>query len=391
MDALQLVKMVEDKNFTDLKKMQYKYSNESVAEMLEILARGAYGLSPLKDFKGRDIIYLENIARISSKCSKILLSHRDGAFVCSSGAVGAAEEEIYYSLEIENIDTSRESVRRILAGYAPQDASEERIYGMKQGMQFISDYHNEINEENLYKLYRMTIGNYLEPENRLPDGSFYRNDAVYVIGGKKTHKGLDSKLLPEYMKALMTFTNTESDINDLAKAAIIHFYIAYIHPYFDGNGRIARLVQLWYLVQRGYPSAILVSFSALIMESRRLYYKAYTLIEQNAEISGIVDVTPFVLYFAQNVYNRLSQTMPGQYTLDEFANALLRGDVTEKEHDLWDYARNRYNGQWFSTKELEKDYGKAAYGTIRTFVQKFNAMGLMECRNYSNRPKYRIR
>lgn len=391
MDALQLVKMVEDKSFTDLKRMQYKYPKDDVREMLEILARGAYGLSPLKDFKGREMIYLDNIAHISSKCSKILLSHSDGAFVCSSGAVGAAEEEIYYSLEIENIDTSRESVRRILAGYAPEDASEERIYGMKQGMQFISDYHNEINEENLYKLYRMTIGNYLEPENRLPDGSFYRNDAVYVIGGKKTHKGLDSKLLPDYMKALMIFINTESDIDDLAKAAIIHFYIAYIHPYFDGNGRIARLVQLWYLVQRGYPSAMLVSFSALIMESRQLYYKAYTLIEQNAEISGIVDATPFVLYFAQNVYNRLSQVMPGQYTMDEFANALLRGDVTEKEHDLWDYVRNRYNGQWFSTKELEKDYGKAAYGTIRTFVQKFNAMGLMECRNYSNRPKYRIR
>lgn len=388
MDALQLVKMVEDKNFTDLKKMQYKYSNESVAEMLEILARGAYGLSPLKDFKGREMIYLENIARISSKCAKILLAHGDGTDVCSSGA---AENEIYYSLEIENIDTSRESVRRILAGYAPQDASEERIYGMKQGMQFISDYHNEINEENLYKLYQMAIGNYLEHENCLQGGSFYRNDDVYVVGGRKTHRGLDSKLLPEYMKALMVFINTESDIDDLAKAAIIHFYIAYIHPYFDGNGRIARLVQLWYLVQRGYPSAMLVSFSALIMESRRLYYKAYTLIEQNAEISEIVDVTPFVLYFAQNVYNHISEAMPGQYTMDEFANALLRGDVTEKEHDLWDYARNRYNGQWFSTKELEKDYGKAAYGTIRTFVQKFNAMGLMECRNYSNRPKYRIR
>lgn len=388
MDALQLVKMVEDKSFTDLKKMQYKYSNESVEEMLEILARGAYGLSPLKDFKGREMIYFENIARISSKCAKILLAHGDGTDVCSSGA---AEDEIYYSLEIENIDTSRESVRRILAGYAPQDASEERIYGMKQGMQFISDYHNEINEENLYRLYQMTIGNYLEPGNRLPDDSFYRNDDVYVIGGKKTHKGLDSKLIPEYMRALMAFINTESDIDDLAKAAVIHFYIAYIHPYFDGNGRIARLMQLWYLVQRGYPSAMLVSFSALIMESRKLYYKAYSLIEQNIEISGIADVTPFVLYYAQNVYNRISEAMPGQYTMDEFANALLRGDVTEKEHALWDYAKNHYNGQWFSTKELEKDYGKAAYGTIRTFVQKFDAMGLLECRNYSNRPKYRIR
>ncbi|MGN0736468.1 MAG: hypothetical protein ACI4LP_11765, partial [Anaerovoracaceae bacterium] len=64
MDALQLVKMVDDKNFTDLKKMRYKYSKESVTEMLEILSRGAYGLSPLKDFKGREMIYFENIARI---------------------------------------------------------------------------------------------------------------------------------------------------------------------------------------------------------------------------------------------------------------------------------------------------------------------------------------
>ncbi|MGN0734600.1 MAG: Fic family protein, partial [Anaerovoracaceae bacterium] len=341
-----------------------------------------------KDFKGREMIYFENIARISSKCAKILLAHGDGTDVCSSGA---AEDEIFYSLEIENIDTSRESVRRILAGYAPQDASEERIYGMKLGMRFIADYQNEINEENLYKLYQMAVGNYLEQENRLQGGSFYRNDDVYVVGGKKTHKGLDSKLLPEYMRSLMDFINTESDIDDLAKAAVIHFYIAYIHPYFDGNGRIARLMQLWYLVQRGYPSAMLVSFSALIMESRKLYYKAYSLVEQNAEISGIVDATPFVLYFAQNVYNRIPEAMPSQYTMDEFANALLRGDVTKKEHDLWDYAKNHYNGRWFSTKELEKDYGKAAYGTIRTFVQKFDAMGLLECRNYSNRPKYRIR
>ena len=42
------------------------------------------------------------------------------------------------------------------------------------------------------------------------------------------------------MGSLIAFANEQDNINDLIKAAIIHFYIAYMHPYFDGNGRIAR-------------------------------------------------------------------------------------------------------------------------------------------------------
>ena len=39
-------------------------------------------------------------------------------------------------------------------------------------------------------------------------------------------------------------------MNDLLKAALIHFCLAYLHPWFDGNGRMARLIHLWYLVQQ---------------------------------------------------------------------------------------------------------------------------------------------
>lgn len=43
------------------------------------------------------------------------------------------------------------------------------------------------------------------------------------------------------MKSLIDFINDDDDINDLIKATIIHLYIAYVHPYFDGNGRTVRL------------------------------------------------------------------------------------------------------------------------------------------------------
>ena len=53
----------------------------------------------------------------------------------------------------------------------------------------------------------------------------------------------------------ISFIQDKTPMNDLLKAALIHFYIAYLHPYFDGNGRMARLLHLWYLVQQGYSSA----------------------------------------------------------------------------------------------------------------------------------------
>ena len=54
--------------------------------------------------------------------------------------------------------------------------------------------------------------------------------------------------LPDAMKLLVDFANAKDVINELHKAAILHFAFAYYHPYFDGNGRTARLLLLWYLV-----------------------------------------------------------------------------------------------------------------------------------------------
>lgn len=106
--------------------------------------------------------------------------------------------------------------------------------------------------------------------------------------------GLPWQKLDEYMNDLIRFTQQDSDWNDLLKAALIHFYLAYLHPYFDGNGRMARLMHLWYLVQQGYSSALFVPLSQYIEKSRGKYYQAYTLAEQNAHISGVLDVTPFL-------------------------------------------------------------------------------------------------
>ena len=129
--------------------------------------------------------------------------------------IKAMEEEIVSTLSIEQIDTSRDSVRKILSGYAPANESEKRIYAMKKGLEFIVDPAHQISEENLHQLYEMTIGALLPEEDRLPPGNLYRNDSVYVVGDKVEHTGLSWKKLPEYMGALIEFANMDGDMNDL--------------------------------------------------------------------------------------------------------------------------------------------------------------------------------
>lgn len=73
----------------------------------------------------------------------------------------AVEEEIISTAKIESIDYNRDSVRSILKGYAPKDDEETRIFGIKKGFDFIADKNNIITEENIYKLYMMTVGDFL--------------------------------------------------------------------------------------------------------------------------------------------------------------------------------------------------------------------------------------
>ena len=387
MDAALFAKMLSDPMLVHLKKLKYKYPQADLSEFIALLQDGFYRSLPLYDFHGNPVVYLENAAQLRLSAAKILLTPQNSAQLYGTQAM---EREILSTFTIEQIDTSRSSVRRILSGYAPTNEREQRIYGMKRGLEFIADPSNKINEETIYQLYQMAIGAFLPKEDQLLPGQRYRHDHVYIVGDKLEHTGLPWNKLAGYMEQLVAFIQQDSSINDLWKAALIHFYLAYLHPYFDGNGRMARLLHLWYLVQQGYSSALFVPLSEYIERSRKKYYDAFSLVEQNARISGVLDVTPFLLYFTEEVYHKLRSEQPDRVTTDTFRQALQNGKITEKEHALWQFVLTAYADQPFSTKQLEKDFGNAAYATIRGFVLKFTELGLLRATKFSTRTKYQV-
>lgn len=384
MDIQLFTTMLKDKHFPDYPTMSHKYGAEFPA-FLETLETLYYTSVPLPDFHGNPLVFIENHATVNQRTVKLLLQSPSRHY-----GMRAAEDEIVATSAIESLDFSRASVRKILKGMAPTDEQETRILGIKHGLEFIADTANAITEENLYTLYQMTVGDFLSGDSWLANGRFYRHDTVYVVSDRVEHAGLDCQKIPDCMQSLIAFIRAEDDINDFVKAAIIHFYIAYIHPYFDGNGRMARLVHLWYLIQKGYRSALFIPFSSQIEKSRKAYYAAYTAVEENKKYSGKIDVTPFILYFIHHVYNKMAEGSPTAETLAVYEEAVKDGQVTEKETKLWKFVLSFYGTDEFSTKQLEKEFGDAAYATVRGFVQKFEQLGLLSSTKYGPRVKYQV-
>ncbi len=387
LDMERFTLMLLDKAFFKMDKMQHKYGKEDFMEFIEVLRKSLYKFLPIKDFAGNFAALLPGKINLTSQMKKELLKAYPGKKI----GLEAMEKEIISTLTIERIESTRESVGRILMGGAPLNENEKKAYGIKRGIDYISDQSNKINKENLHELYRISVGEYLEESDLLPPYSYYRGDTVFIVGDRIMHEGLYWKLLPQYMDEFIKYINTDDELDQIVKSIIIHYYFAYMHPYFDGNGRMARLLQFWYLIQNGYSHVLYIPFSKFINDSRGEYYKTFSQISLNFKISGILDVTPFILYFIENVFLKLGKKTTAASVFSKIEDLLSKGLVTVKEKELIHFVISKYGQNEFSTKQLEKDFGNAAYATIRSFVMKFELHDVLEKSNYGHRVRYRIK
>ena len=385
MEFIEFITILNDNAWNNYQKLSTKYP-KNFNGYLELLRNVYYCQIPIKDRYGANVIYQKDRTHITDKVLRKYLEYPNNNFSAS-----ILEEEIISTSAIENIDFKRDSVRKILQGSHPSDEAEKRIEGLKKGIEFIADRQNTITEDTIYRLYMMTIGNYLQETDRPKTGSYYRDDVVYIVGSSSIeHTGIDSRYVSSYMKELVNFINRSEEIDALVKACIIHFYIGYVHPWFDGNGRMARLLHMWYLIQQGYHATLFLPFSSFIEKNRKAYYRAFELVERNSHYSKVIDVSPFIDMINTVVYTPIASLKQNK-VIPTFNEFLHQGKITSKEASLFRYALSHFGTNEFSTKDLEKAYGDAAYATIRSFVQKFSQLELLEVIHYTTKSKYRIK
>ena len=176
------------------------------------------------------------------------------------------------------------------------DKEYTRIINLYNGYKYILE-HKEINENSLNSLYKILSNNLLEG-NELLRG-LYRHDDVFIFFSDNMQiqpdKGFEVENIKSHMDELFEYINQGNDISEVElffKSQIIHFYMVFIHPYFDINGRTARTTSLWFLnSNKSYPYTI---FNRAITYNKRDYYKFIRDVRRHRNI------TPFVKTIAEN-------------------------------------------------------------------------------------------
>lgn len=179
--------------------------------------------------------------------------------------------EIEGTLRIENVPTTRKRIKEIHEGVNIVDRNDIIIQNMIKAMEYILNELPEFNKDNLLKIYHMLSDQCLDEEDKLKDGMYYRDDGV-MVGG---FDGAEAGAIDECMDSLFEFANNKDNIKkyDFLLPYICHYYLLYIHPYFDYNGRTARMISFWLccINKINYAPYYL---SEAINEDKQAYYNA---------------------------------------------------------------------------------------------------------------------
>jgi Fic family protein len=217
-------------------------------------------------------------------------------------------EEAIASSQLEGANTTRKYAKKIIReGIKPRTKSEHMIVNNYIAMNRIEDdYQNKkLSIELLYEMHEQITKNTIPTE----DLRRLRNDkdAIVVLHNEHTvaFEPPQEKVLKRELDRFIKFSNNElghSFIHPVIKAIIIHFWFAYLHPFVDGNGRMARLLFYWYLIKAGYWGFAYLPISAIIKKSRISYEKAFIYTEQDDN-----DLTYFIDYNLAKIKQALSE------------------------------------------------------------------------------------
>jgi Fic family protein len=204
--------------------------------------------------------------------------------------------------EILNADQVRSSIARRLgmeiAGLIPADRHVEGIVEMM--LDATQNYKAPLTDERLFSWHAAMFPTGRSGMHRIVVGNYRDNskaDPMQVVSGpmgkEKVHfQAPDSELLAGEMTQLIRWFNETDDIDPVLKAAIAHLWFVTIHPFDDGNGRIARAITDMQLSRADHSAQRFYSMSSQIRIERKEYYD---ILEKTQK--GSLDITEWINWF----------------------------------------------------------------------------------------------
>lgn len=226
--------------------------------------------------------------------------------------------EIEMSNEIEDIHSSRQELEEALHSVRA-GKKEVRFAGqIRQYLHLISGTSSPFpeNSQSIRKIYDSLLAfdiQAADPDDAV-DGAVFRKEPVGVMSGTGViHQGImpEEEMIRILDSAIETLNTWQAD--PLLYAALFHFIFAYVHPFYNGNGRLARYLSLIKLSESLNLAGVL-HLSLMIRRNRQKYYQSFSECEHRLNRG---DLTPFVIQFLDFVNAAMDE---GLHVLEEFSS-----------------------------------------------------------------------
>jgi Fic family protein len=217
---------------------------------------------------------------------------------------------VHHGTHIEGNELNLSQAEKVMLGQdvvaRPRDVQEIINYrkAMEQiGIAETAKMRKNIDEVFIQELHKTTVDRILVPER---SGIFRKTQVVVKNSqtGQVTFRPPLAISIPYLMTDLLQFINTtsEQDIHPVLKSGIVHYEFVRIHPFIDGNGRLARCLSTYILFQEGYDIRKFFSLEEYFDSNAAEYYDALQSVEKN---DG--DLTKWLEYYTEGLAIELSK------------------------------------------------------------------------------------
>jgi Fic family protein len=240
---------------------------------------------------------IDEIERLGKKLYETI--NRNAAFK-TDFLLDSTIEEAITSAIYEGAHSTRAQAQQLIAsGERPKNKDEWMLVNNFRAMRWIQGNRNKpLSREVVLHLHKLVTENTLEGDDINFCGKF-RNDKVYI----GPHEGVDHRLIESAVDEMLELTtNNRRYFHPLVKGILIHYFIGYIHPFFDGNGRTARALFYYKAMRSELNYVELLSVSAYLKEHGKQYEKAFQKVKEND-----YDITYFIDFCLDSMASALKE------------------------------------------------------------------------------------
>lgn len=281
-------------------------SNEEWWILVKSQRQNAYKKLPFVDKNNRPFVMLTEVDPIPERLHDIDLG-AGGMIQMPDQITNPETRDQYYissliqeaitSSQLEGAATTRDIAKEMIkTGRKPVNRSEQMILNNYQTMQFINTLKKtDLSKDLIFEIHRRVTHDTLDDPSAA--GRFRRADETIFVADQYNevfHTPPPAEQLNGRLELLCRFANGQLEsgyIHPAIRSIILHFMLAYDHPFIDGNGRTARALFYWSMLRHKYWLFEFVSISQIILNAPAKYGRAFLYTETDEN-----DLTYFILY-----------------------------------------------------------------------------------------------